>query len=124
MVATERTDSDSKTLWAATRRGRVFVSKNADAAAASVTFKRIDTRAQPRRFVSGISIDPANANHAWVSFSGYNAYTPTTPGHVFEVLFNPVSGYGSLDRPELQPRRSADNQRRVRLEHRRCVRVD
>ena len=92
VVATERTDSDSKTLWAATRRGRVFVSKNADAAATSVTFKRIDTSAQPRRFVSGISIDPANPNHAWISFSGYNAYTPTTPGHVFEVVYNPVSG--------------------------------
>jgi hypothetical protein len=95
VVATERAENDSQTLWAATRRGRVFVSKNAGAAAASVTFKRIDTSTQPRRFVSGISIDPANANHAWVSFSGYNAYTPTTPGHVFEVLYNPVSGNAS-----------------------------
>ena len=92
VVATERADSDAKTLWAATRRGRVFVSKNADAAPASVTFKRIDTLAQPRRFVSGISIDPDNANHAWVSFSGYNAYTPATPGHVFEVTYNPGTG--------------------------------
>ena len=92
VVATERAPSDSQTLWAATRRGRVFISKNADAAVASVTFTRIDTIAQPRRFVSGISIDPTNPYHAYVSFSGYNAYTPTTPGHVFEVLFNPVSG--------------------------------
>jgi len=92
VVATERADSDSQTLWAATRRGRVFVSKNAGAAAAAVTFKRIDASAQPRRFVSGISIDPTNPNHAYISFSGYNAYTPTTPGHVFEVLFNPGSG--------------------------------
>ena len=29
VVATERTQGDSQTLWAATRRGRVFVSKNA-----------------------------------------------------------------------------------------------
>jgi hypothetical protein len=92
VVATERAESDSQTLWAATRRGRVFVSKNAGAASASVAFKRIDTSAQPRRFVSGISIDPANANHAWVSFSGYNAYTPATPGHVFEVMYNPGTG--------------------------------
>ena len=54
-----------------------------------VTFNRIDTDAQPSRFVSGISIDPANPNHAWVSFSGYTAYTPDTPGHVFEVTFDP-----------------------------------
>jgi len=92
VVATQRTASDASTLWAATRRGRLFISKNADAAPAAVTFKRIDTSAQPRRFISGISIDPAHPNHAFVSFSGYNAYTPTTPGHVFEVTFNPVSG--------------------------------
>jgi len=42
--------------------------------------------------VSGIYIDPTNANHAWISFSGFNAATPTTPGHVFEVTYNPVSG--------------------------------
>ena len=92
VVATERAPGDSKTLWAATRRGRVFISKNADAAVASVAFTRIDTITQPRRFVSGISIDPTNPYHAYVSFSGYNAYTPTTPGHVFEVRFNPVTG--------------------------------
>ena len=92
VVANERAPGDSQTLWAATRRGRLFVSKNADAAAALVSFKRIDTSAQPRRFISGISIDPTNANHAYVSFSGYNAYTPTTPGHVFEVLFNSTNG--------------------------------
>jgi hypothetical protein len=56
-----------------------------DAAPASVTFTRIDTPSQPRRFVSGIAIDNRNSNHAWVSFSGYDAYTPTRPGHVFEV---------------------------------------
>ncbi len=86
VVATERASSDSSTLWAATRRGRVFISKNADAEpASSVTFTRIDTAAQPRRFISGIAIDPANANHAFVSFSGYSVSTPSQPGHVFEV---------------------------------------
>jgi hypothetical protein len=25
-------------------------------------------------------------NHAWVTYSGYNATTPTTPGHVFDVV--------------------------------------
>jgi hypothetical protein len=92
VVATERAESDATTLWAATRRGRLFISKNGDAAPAAVTFKRLDTAAQPRRFVSGISVDPTHPNHAYVSFSGYNAYTPTTPGHVFEVTFNPNSG--------------------------------
>jgi hypothetical protein len=85
VAAVVRTPSDTGTMWVATRRGRVWLSKNADAVPASVTYTRVDTPSQPRRFVSGISVDPANSNHAWISFSGYDAYTPTTPGHVFEV---------------------------------------
>ncbi len=86
IAAVVRASSDTSTMWVATRRGRVFISHNADATpAANVTYTRIDTPAQPRRFPSGIAIDHTNANHAWVSFSGYEAYTPTTPGHVFEV---------------------------------------
>jgi hypothetical protein len=50
-----------------------------------VTFLRVDTPLQPRRFVSGIAVDSVNPNHAWISFSGYEAYTLATPGHVFEV---------------------------------------
>jgi hypothetical protein len=91
--AVARARSDTSTLWAATNLGRVFVSKNANAESASaVTFTRMDTSSTPGRFVSGIYVDPANPNHAWISFSGFNAATPTTPGHVFEVTFNPVAG--------------------------------
>ncbi len=48
--------------------------------------------AQPTRFVSGISVDPADKFHAIVSFTGYAAYTPGQPGHVFDVRFNPGTG--------------------------------
>jgi hypothetical protein len=70
----------------------VFISRNADAAKANqVKFTRLDDDSNtPERFVSGISIDPANPNHAWVSYSGYSAYTPSTPGHVFEVTYDPA----------------------------------
>ncbi len=91
IAAVVRAPNDTGTLWVATRRGRVWISRNADAATASVTYLRVDTPSQPRRFVSGISVDPTNSNHAWVSFSGYEAYTPTTPGHVFEVTINDSS---------------------------------
>ena len=57
-----------------------------------MSYRRLDTSAQPGRFVSGIAIDPADANHAFVSFSGYAAYTPGQPGHVFEVTFDPATG--------------------------------
>jgi hypothetical protein len=70
----------------------VFVASNADdPTAANVTFYRIDTASTPTRFVSGIAVDPTNPNHAFISFSGYNAYNPTQPGHVFEVVYDPTT---------------------------------
>jgi len=89
VVAVERAPSNTGTLWAATRTGRLFITQHADDTPGSVSFRRIDRPSTPERFVSGIAIDPTNPNHAWVSYSGYNAYTPTTPGHVFEVTYNP-----------------------------------
>jgi hypothetical protein len=93
-VAAIERGSDTSTIWAATGTGRVFVSKNGDAASGAVTWTRIDTLAtnDPNRFVSSIYVDPADSNHAWISYSGYNANTPTTPGHVFEVRYNPGAG--------------------------------
>ena len=99
-MATERAPTNTGTLWVGTRRGRVFVSTNADAAAASVAFDRIDdvphsNIATPTRMVSGISIDPADPNHAIVSFTSYNAYATaagTATGHVFDVVYNPGTG--------------------------------
>jgi hypothetical protein len=89
----ERTQADTSTAWAATTSGRVFVSKNVDADPASaVTWRRIDLPSTPGRFVSSIYIDANDGNHAWVSYSGFDANTPLTPGHVFEVRFNPATG--------------------------------
>jgi hypothetical protein len=94
-------------MWVATTTGRVFITKNAnDADAGSVTFARLDDKASagasPGRFISGIAIDPANPNHAWISYSGYSTLTPTTPGHIFSVTFNgdmssPDATWTSLD---------------------------
>src|SRR5262249_6906423 len=95
VVATEPAPRDSGTLWVATRRGRVFVTTNANASnAGNVDFHRIDTSSQPTRFVSGVAVDPTNANHAFLSYSGYDAYATaagTATGHVFEVNYNPAT---------------------------------
>jgi hypothetical protein len=80
---------DGGTMWVASQGGRVFVSTNANAPVASVTFNRIDTAAQPNRVPSSIYVDPTNPNHAIVTFSGYEVNTPTTLGHVFDVVFDP-----------------------------------
>jgi hypothetical protein len=112
VAAIERTKADTSTAWAATTTGRLFVTKNVDAeptvdvpdpppafppshkVATNVTWTRLDDDflTSPGRFVSSIHIDPTNGNRAWVSYSGYNANTPTTPGHVFEVVYNPGTG--------------------------------
>ena len=82
-----RNKADHGTLWATTSAGRVFVTHNADASdPAKVSWHRIDNATSPTRFPSSIYPDPANVNHAWVTYSGYNAVTLTTPGHVFDVL--------------------------------------
>jgi hypothetical protein len=92
VAAVERTTADTSTAWAATTTGRVFVSKNVAAEpAGAVTWDRIDKATTPNRFVSSIYVDSANGNHAWVSYSGFNANTPSTPGHVFEVTYNPAT---------------------------------
>jgi hypothetical protein len=94
VTAVERSAGDTSTLWAATSRGRVFISKNGDADPASaVTFTRLDDDAvTPGRYVSSIYVDPRDGNHAFVSYSGYDVNTPLTPGHAFEVRYNPVTG--------------------------------
>ena len=102
VAAIERTPSDTSTLWVATGTGRVYISKNADAPASQVVFTRLDSLAtnDPGRFVSSIYVDPANPNHAWISYSGYNFATPAQPGHVFEVTYDPAANtaiWASLD---------------------------
>jgi len=92
IVAAERSAGDAGTLWAATSFGRLFISKNADAAAGSdVSFTRLDTPAVPNRFVTAIVPDRSDPNVAFISYSGFNALTPAAPGHVFRAVFNPSS---------------------------------
>src|SRR5215211_5659656 len=117
-VAIERARTNAGTLWAATRRGRVFIAKNADSndptkvtsapdplgtgtlkTQTDVELTLIDSSAQPMRFVSGISIDPRDpgGNTAYLSFSGYNAYAPATPGHVFKAVYDAAHRHGDVD---------------------------
>lgn len=95
VAAIERMPTNTGTLWAATGAGRVFISDNSNAAAASVVWTRIDLTSltDPARFPTSIHPDPANPGpgqprRAWISYSGYNGNTPAQPGHVFEVTWN------------------------------------
>jgi hypothetical protein len=100
-VALGRTPDDSSTLWAGTRRGRVFISLNADAPdETDVLWYRIDepapfgTTNRPTRLPSSITVDPNDPFHAWVTYSGYDAYATaagTATGHIFEVTVDDSS---------------------------------
>jgi hypothetical protein len=91
VVAAERSPADTGTLWAATNFGRLFVSKNADRPGAEVEFIRLDTASTPNRFVTRIVADRTNPNVALISYSGFNALTPSTPGHIFRAVFDPAT---------------------------------
>jgi len=83
-----RTPQNIGTMWVATSTGRVFVTDNANASANLVHWTRLDAGAanSPTRAISGIYVDPANPDRAWISYNGYNINNPTQPGHVFEVV--------------------------------------
>ena len=101
-----RTSGDTGTLWAGTASGRVYIFKGVDAADPStaseseVSDALVANNTTPVRFISGIVIDPANPNHGWVSYGGYNAVSPATqtaiPGHVFEVTWDGVSALATF----------------------------
>ncbi len=91
--AIARTTATATTAWAGTGTGRVFVSRNVDAAdPAAVRWTRVDLPSTPGRFVSGITVDPRDGNRAWVSYSGYGSNTPGETGHVYSVAFDPGRG--------------------------------
>jgi hypothetical protein len=100
IVAAERARADAGTLWAATSFGRLFVSKNADAPGPDVSFVRVDTPIVPNRFVTRIASDPGDPNVAYISYTGFNAVTPSSAGHVFRAVYDPSTrlvAFASLD---------------------------
>jgi hypothetical protein len=99
-----RNKADHGTLWAATSAGRIFVAHNGDATdPATVVWHRIDNATSPTRFPSSIYPDGNDTGHAWITYSGYNASTPTTPGHVFSVLEGgPAPGSGTFTNLNLE----------------------
>jgi len=87
VIAIARAPQNTGTMYVATTTGRVFVTDNANDPAASVIWTRLDTSAtnDPGRVPTGLSVDPTNANRVYISYSGYSAVTPATPGHVFRI---------------------------------------
>jgi hypothetical protein len=94
----QRTVQNVGTMWAATSAGRVFITDNANAAAATVVWNRLDPATTPPRAISAIHVDPVNPHRAWISYNGYNVNTPAQPGHVFEVTWSGAGPATFVDR--------------------------
>jgi uncharacterized repeat protein (TIGR01451 family) len=63
----------------------------------SPTWTRVGKSELPARPVSSIAVDRSNYRIAYVAFNGFNAATPSVPGHVFRTLdggasFSDVTG--------------------------------
>ena len=86
-----RTSSDHGTLWAATGRPAVRDAQRGRRGSGGGDLAPDRQRQLADPVPERIYVDPADSGHAWVSYSGYNAITPTTPGHVFDVHENGVA---------------------------------
>ena len=69
-------------VWAGTSDGNVQVTINAGALSGAL-FTNVTKAPLPNRYVSDIATDPTDPKKAWVVYSGFNANTVSTPGHVF-----------------------------------------
>ena len=84
--------SDSNVVWASHNNGQVWMTTNG--LSASPSWTRVDTNGPlPARWVSCITIDPANASHVYLSFMGWeqdNVWETTDGGG----SFHQVTGFG------------------------------
>lgn len=78
------TSPATEIVWVGTEDGQIQVTSNAGSLA-SATFTNTTKAPLPNRFVSDIAADSNNPNRAIAVFSGFDANTPTTPGHIFRT---------------------------------------
>ena len=73
ITALGTTTADPNLVYAGTDSGRMWVSRNAMAPAAEVTWQELSSPLFPGRWVTRITVDPDNANIAWATFSGWRS---------------------------------------------------
>ncbi|MFC7491942.1 MULTISPECIES: WD40/YVTN/BNR-like repeat-containing protein [unclassified Knoellia] len=73
ITAIGTTKADPNLVYAGTDSGLMWVSRNAMAPAAEVTWTKIESPTFPGRWVTRVTIDPQNPKVAWASFSGWRS---------------------------------------------------
>jgi photosystem II stability/assembly factor-like uncharacterized protein len=73
VTAIGTTAADPNLVYAGTDSGLMWVSRNAMADPAAVTWTRLESPVFPGRWVTRITVDPDNAKVAWATFSGWRS---------------------------------------------------
>ncbi|HEX7309660.1 MAG TPA: hypothetical protein VF232_00640 [Gaiellaceae bacterium] len=73
ITALGTTPADPNLVYAGTDSGLVWVSQNAMADPAAVTWQKIESPLFPGRWVTRITVDQSNPKVAWASFSGWRS---------------------------------------------------
>jgi len=73
ITAIGTTAADPNLVYAGTDSGLMWVSRNAMAPAAEVTWTRLESPSLPGRWVTRVTVDPQNPQVAWASFSGWRS---------------------------------------------------
>lgn len=76
ITAIGTTKADPNTVIVGTDSGLMWVSRNAMAPAAEVTWTKLQSPNFPGRWVTRVTVDPQNPKVAWASFSGWRAADP------------------------------------------------
>ncbi len=76
ITALGTTTADPNLVYAGTDTGTVWVSRNAMAPAAEVTWTKVESPVFPGRWVTRITVDPDDPKIAWASFSGWRSGEP------------------------------------------------
>ncbi|WP_206069916.1 VPS10 domain-containing protein [Knoellia koreensis] len=73
ITAIGTTKADPNLVYAGTDSGLVWVSRNAMAPAAEVTWEKLSSPTFPGRWVTRVTVDPDNPKVAWATFSGWRS---------------------------------------------------
>lgn len=73
ITALGTTAADPNLVYAGTDSGLMWVSRNAMAPAAEVTWTKLESPTFPGRWVTRVTVDPQNPAIAWASFSGWRS---------------------------------------------------
>jgi photosystem II stability/assembly factor-like uncharacterized protein len=75
-------DPQGEVVWAGTSDGNIQVTTDAGKLD-KATWRNLTKAPLPNRFITDIGLDPNEQRRAVVTYSGFNANTPNTPGKVF-----------------------------------------